>query len=111
MSRIINEAYRQLTNFAALPPAIERAKAAVTVLYHHGLTAEDVGRLPFGVATPLKEALALCREYPPPDWDPAQYLLIDRIDLAKMSGYEWNRGAWFGDSYRYKQEAVRVPLS
>lgn len=51
-----------------------------------GWTLEDIGRLTFGIALPLREALRLCQLEAPENWRPSAYELISRPDLAKQIG-------------------------
>jgi hypothetical protein len=59
-----------------------RAEALVLsmVAADFGLVALD--QLPYGLAVPLREALALCCGAPPPGWPAAAYTLVGREDLA-----------------------------
>lgn len=105
--RFVTDAYTALTDVKKHPNPLDRAKAAVSVMSAYGMTSEQLHQFPFGISVPLKEALKLCQEAPPMDWEPHQYVLIDRYDLAKMAGFDWeNNSSGFGEAYRYKQEAV-----
>lgn len=107
ISRWVLDAYMALTDFKKHPSPLDRAKAAVDVIYQSGITSDDLSYLPISVLLPLREAIKICQEYPPMDWEPAQYVLIDRYDLAKMASVTWGENALgFGEAYRYKLETV-----
>lgn len=110
--RFVQDAYTALTDSKKHPSPLDRAKATVLVVHGYGLTADKLNLLPFGISIPIKEALKLCQEAPPMDWEPQQYVLIDRFDLAKMAAFDWeNNVSGFGEAYRYKQEAVSTSFS
>ena len=56
----------------------------VMAMVEEGFRSTDLDALPFGVALPLREALASCRERPPGSWPREAYELIGRQDLARM---------------------------
>lgn len=60
---------------------LARGRAAHSLV--PGFTLEDVERVPFGKALPLREALRSCRSSPPGDWPPPAYALVGRPDIAQ----------------------------
>ncbi|CAM9522331.1 unnamed protein product [Chrysoparadoxa australica] len=53
-------------------------------MVEEGFMAEDFEKLPLGIALPLVEALALCRDSAPTGWPAAAYSLIGREDMAAV---------------------------
>lgn len=98
-----------LTDFKKHTSPLDRARAAVEILHQYRISSDDLSYLPISVLLPLREAIKICQEYPPMDWEPAQYMLIDRCDLAKMASVTWGENTLgFGEAYRYKLETVSV---
>ncbi|GLI61806.1 hypothetical protein VaNZ11_004311, partial [Volvox africanus] len=64
---------------AAVRAASEQVVALVAA---QGWDAGSLGRLPPGVALPLREAFQRCRASPPPGWPVQAYALIGREDIA-----------------------------
>ncbi|KAG8935200.1 Anaphase-promoting complex subunit 1 [Tulasnella sp. 408] len=104
-SRLVLDAFMALTDFKKHTSPLDRARAAVEILHQYRISSDDLSYLPISVLLPLREAIKICQEYPPMDWEPAQYMLIDRCDLAKMASVTWGENTLgFGEAYRYKLE-------
>lgn len=84
-SQILN-IYSSLSPSSGITNSVIRAQNAVLKIDELGWTLEDIGRLAFGIALPLREALRLCQLEAPENWRPSAYELISRPDLAKQIG-------------------------
>ncbi|KAF8515724.1 hypothetical protein BU17DRAFT_51474 [Hysterangium stoloniferum] len=65
--------------------ARKRAENAMHVMIRLGMTNDDLDRLPYGLAQPIREALRTCQTLPSGDWPAQAYQLILRPDLAQMT--------------------------
>lgn len=65
---------------------IKRAENAVKQMVVTAIGEEFIGRLPLGIAAPLREAIRTCQLAPPPDWPPDAYRVISRDDVAASAG-------------------------
>ena len=61
-----------------------RAERLVLAMVEEGFRRADLDVLPFGIALPVRQALADCREYPPNHWPVEAYRLVSREDLAAL---------------------------
>lgn len=60
----------------------DRFVRAVGIMVEEGIIASDLDALALGVAIPLKEAIAYCREHPSPSWSPSACSFIGREDIV-----------------------------
>eukprot|EP00761_Pharyngomonas_kirbyi_P009570 gb/GECH01009587.1/.p1 GENE.gb/GECH01009587.1/~~gb/GECH01009587.1/.p1 ORF type:complete len:1896 (+),score=464.93 gb/GECH01009587.1/:1-5688(+) len=56
----------------------------VLAMVEEGFTKEFLETLPFGISTPLWEAISSCREEPPTNWPIEAYQLIGREDICGL---------------------------
>lgn len=103
--------YAALKDGPVLDPSTtkERAHRAISVMLECHMSADDIDRLPFGIAAPLREALRTCQNTPPADWDREAYMLIGRNDIAKMISGASSDVFSFGDAYQLRSNQVRYP--
>ena len=69
---------------ATVPTARKRAENAMQVMVRLGVTIDDLARMPYGIAQPIREALRTCQSVPSGDWPVQAYHLALRADLAQM---------------------------
>jgi anaphase-promoting complex subunit 1 len=75
-------------------------RRAVERMCSQKLNLQDIDCLPFGVSVPIREALKLCRTYPPESLDIAGYILIGTI---------WNIVSWLHSTYvPYCKQDVKI---
>lgn len=67
-----------------VPTARKRAENALQVMVRLGFTNDDLDRLPYGIAQPIRESLRTCQSLPGQDWPAQAYHLVLRPDLAQM---------------------------
>lgn len=65
---------------------IKRAENAVKQMVITAISEDFIGRLPLGIAAPLREAIRTCQLAPPPDWPLEAYKAISRDDVAASAG-------------------------
>lgn len=65
---------------------IRRAENAVKQMVITAINEDFIGRLPLGIAAPLREAIRTCQLAPPPDWPLEAYKAISRDDVAASAG-------------------------
>ncbi|KAF9961715.1 Anaphase-promoting complex subunit 1 [Mortierella alpina] len=70
--------------FTALMEESNGDQSAVRALVDETFTSLQLDQLPFGISTPLREALWKCRRNPPPDLNSNGLSLIGRNDLAEL---------------------------
>jgi anaphase-promoting complex subunit 1 len=78
--------YEALSNANDTSTASTRAQKAVRQVHQLDWKLDDINRLVFGVALPLREAIRLCQLESPENWPPEAYNLIRRPDLARQNG-------------------------
>jgi len=69
---------------ATVPTARKRAENAMQVMVRLGINIDDLARMPYGIAQPIREALRTCQSVPSGDWPVQAYQLALRPDLAQM---------------------------
>jgi anaphase-promoting complex subunit 1 len=69
---------------STVPTARKRAENALQALVRLGYTNDEIDRLPYGIAQPIREALRTCQSLPGVDWPAQAYELALRPDLAQM---------------------------
>ena len=67
-----------------VPTARKRAENALQVMVLLGFTNDELDRLPYGIAQPIREALRTCQSLPGANWPAQAYQLALRPDLAQM---------------------------
>ncbi|KAF9576016.1 Anaphase-promoting complex subunit 1 [Mortierella alpina] len=70
--------------FTALMKESSGDQSAVRALVDENFTSMQLDQLPFGLSTPLREALWKCRKNPPPDLNSNGLSVIGRNDLAEL---------------------------